>query len=650
MIASHKGAGPHGGARKKSQLSFVIREPQEREHRSGINSLQFDPHLGLLYSAGRDSIIRVWNVGKREPTYGQSMEHHTDWVNDIVLCCSGRYLISASADTTVKVWNAHKGSCLSTLRTHKDYVKALAYAQDKERVASAGLDKVIYLWDANTLTALSASNNTVTTSSLTDNKDSIYSVAMNPSGTVIVSGSTERVIRVWDPRTTQKLPKLRGHADNVRTLVLNHDGTRCLSASSDGTVKLWSLGQQRCIETISCHQEGVWALQVDPNFSKVYSGGRDKKVYVTHLSSPEISDVVCVEHAPILRMHLTNDGHLWVATTDSSLRKWSLADEKIGTAASTLDRSEKKPVATIKGSASIRQYKVLNDKRHILTKDTNDNVAIYDILRGQRENLGKTDFDAEVKKRFKMIYVPNWFTVDLKTGMLCIHLEDPDCFSAWVAAREIGLVPPEGQDSKVNMGCLILNSLFDYWPAVKGEDRNIVREYSEIVLPEHTPLVITDLSEGRTLLRMLVSDASRDAEQQLLHDCLPTWVTDVVVQKNNPLLNKIPFFLLPHSSSGVKPLRRERLSANDMLQVKKVIEHVYEKVIGGQSGEGSGGGGGPRESGGAGDPSPPPAPGQCQVELLCLDQVLEPNMDLRTVKHFMWKNAGDLVLHFRPIK
>lgn len=51
---------------------------------------------------------------------------------------------------------------MSTLRTHKDYVKALAYAKDREQVASAGLDKSIFLWDVNTLTALTASNNTVT--------------------------------------------------------------------------------------------------------------------------------------------------------------------------------------------------------------------------------------------------------------------------------------------------------------------------------------------------------------------------------------------------------------------------------------------------------------------------------------------------------
>ena len=46
------------------------------------------------------------------------------------------------------------------------------------------------------------------------------------TGTVIVSGSTEKVLRVWDPRTCAKLMKLKGHTDNVKALVLNRDGSQ----------------------------------------------------------------------------------------------------------------------------------------------------------------------------------------------------------------------------------------------------------------------------------------------------------------------------------------------------------------------------------------------------------------------------------------
>ena len=70
--------------------------------------------------------------------------------------------MSASSDTTLKMWDCQRGLCLSTLRTHKDYVKALAYAPDVDKVVSGGLDRQIYLWDIATLTSLTATNNTIT--------------------------------------------------------------------------------------------------------------------------------------------------------------------------------------------------------------------------------------------------------------------------------------------------------------------------------------------------------------------------------------------------------------------------------------------------------------------------------------------------------
>lgn len=682
--------------RKKCQVSFVIRDEVERCHRSGINSLQLDNHTQRLFSAGRDSIIRIWNTRNPKDPYIQSMEHHTDWVNDIVICCGGRTLISASSDTTVKVWNAHKGFCMSTLRTHKDYVKALAYAREKEQVASAGLDRQIFLWDVNTLTALTASNNTVTTSSLNGNKDSIYSLAMNPYGTVVVSGSTEKVLRVWDPRTCAKLMKLRGHSDNVKALLLNHDGTQCLSGSSDGTIRLWSLGQQRCITTIRAHNEGVWALQADEAFRTVFSAGRDRHVWMTNLHDAEDRTLLFTESAPVLRLLLQHETRsLWVATTDSSIKKWPIRPRTTST--SEYDANENAPpMATdpevkIVGGASIRHFSVLNDKRHIVTKDTENKVAIWDVLKAKKvDDLGEVDFDEEVKSRFKMLYLPNWFSVDLKTGMLTIHLEETDCFAAWVSAREVGICTSEGSDPKVNLGGLLLQALLENWPRTHSPDEE--REPFEggnnpengenhmnppggersrppgnnyFCVPGHTPVIFSEVG-GRTLFRLLCRDAGGDTEQALLNETVPPWVTEIVVDKNMPKFNKIPFFLQPHASSGIKCLKKDRLSASDMLQVRKVIEHVYEKVMGNGSDKGSETGGasgnghvtttastadaganGGANGGGDDDLA---SIAEERVELLCQDQILDPNMDLRTVKHFIWKSGGDLLLHYRPIK
>ena len=49
-------------SRRKVCVSFTIRNEVEPKNRLGVNALQFDPKLKRLFSAGRDSIIRCWNV------------------------------------------------------------------------------------------------------------------------------------------------------------------------------------------------------------------------------------------------------------------------------------------------------------------------------------------------------------------------------------------------------------------------------------------------------------------------------------------------------------------------------------------------------------------------------------------------------------
>ncbi|XP_067057172.1 WD repeat-containing protein 48-like [Acropora muricata] len=691
----------HSLSRRKVTISFVIRDEEEPLHRSGVNALQLDKSNGRLYSAGRDSIIRCWNTNaaKNQKSYLSSLEHHTDWVNDIILCCNGRTLLSASSDTTVKVWDSTRSFCMSTLRTHKDYVKALAYASCRELVASGGLDRQIFLWDVKTLTALTATNNTVTTSSLNGQKDSIYSLALNSIGTVLVSGSTEKILRVWDPRTCGKVMKLKGHTDNVKSILINEEGTQCLSGSSDGTVRLWSLGQQRCITSYRIHSEGVWALCADENFTGFYSGGRDKNVMWTDLSMDDSSTLLFVEDAPVLNLELCPDHSLWVSTTNSTINNWPIRFPNINDQ-ENIDANESDtdpqpmclaPQKVLPGAPSIRKFHVLRDRRHVITRDSEDNITVWDVLKACKvEELGKVDYDEAIKKRSPMVYVPNWFSVDIKTGMLTINLEESDCFAAWISVTDVPGLEPKVIDGKVfasdtkhvNYGVLLLQALLEYWPETftstsddadhemqradspesgdaSASEVNLNMESRAMIgngffsIPEHTPLIFTESSgTGRTLFRLLVSDASGENEGYLLAETVPFWAVDVTVKKVLPKFSKIAFFLQPHSSSSSKALKKDRLSASDMLHVRKVIEHVYEKVLGNDN---SGNSNNHADK----EPTGPPtdeelaelgALAEARVELLCHDQALDPNMDLRTVRHCIWKGGCDLALQYRIMK
>ena len=71
-------------------------------------------------------------------------------------------VFSASSDATLKLWDTQSGQCMATLRTHKDYIKALAYSPEREVAVSGGLENSIFLWDLNTLANLTSTNNTIT--------------------------------------------------------------------------------------------------------------------------------------------------------------------------------------------------------------------------------------------------------------------------------------------------------------------------------------------------------------------------------------------------------------------------------------------------------------------------------------------------------
>lgn len=310
---------------------------------------------------------------------------------------------------------------------------------------------------------------------------------------------------------------------------------------------------------------------------------------------------------------------------------------------------------------------MLNDKRHMLTRDTENNCALYDVLKVTKvKDLGPVDFDEELNRRQQKIYIPNWFTVDLKTGMPTIVLgqDEVDCFAAWVAI-DVGL--PEhaepGSELKVNYGKLLLQALLEYWQppthnlsqelcGAGDPDMMMVHGNEYFKVPKHTPVIFSEVG-GRTVCRQLVRDAAGETESALLQEMVPQWVTDVVIERTNPKFIKMPFYLLPHPTMMIKSMdrvKKERLIANEFIPCRKLCEHVLDKVLG-QGADYSIPGGGNSNNNNSnnsdGNSEGSQIPAEDRLELYCNDVIIDPNMDLRTVRHFIWKQSADLTFHYK---
>ena len=74
---------------------------------------------------------------------------------------------------------------------------------------------------------------------LEGHSDYVNSVAFDPSGGTLASGSGDQTVKLWDVGSGELLRTLEGHSDIVRSVAFDPSGGTLASGSWDQTVKLW---------------------------------------------------------------------------------------------------------------------------------------------------------------------------------------------------------------------------------------------------------------------------------------------------------------------------------------------------------------------------------------------------------------------------
>jgi WD repeat-containing protein 48 len=277
---------------------------------------------------------------------------HTHWINDIALAQQHTALVSASADLQVKVWRPLASDIQEpvTIGQHADYVKCLATpSQSTDWVASGGLDRKIYLWD------LSGAGKTLeidVQGEEVSQKGSVYALAATHD--ILANGGPESIVRLWDPRSGQRITKFVGHTDMIRAVLVSASGDMVLSASADQTVKVWSVTAGRCMHTLTMHDHSVWALfSDDPGLNVFYSSDRSGLVVKTDVRETKgdldngLSVAIAKENDGVSKIVAWDDS-IWTATARASINRWKDVDTSDTTQLPEAYKHHRASIATVR--------------------------------------------------------------------------------------------------------------------------------------------------------------------------------------------------------------------------------------------------------------------------------------------------------------
>jgi len=176
---------------------------------------------------------------------------HASWVLDAARQPGGTRIASAGADGNVRIWDAETGAALLTYRGHTRLLKAIniqarvsviAWSPDGKLMASAGAGSSVHIWDA-------ASGQTVTryqahSGLLPD----VWALVWSPDGQLMASAccsiGRDKTIHIWDARTGQTRTRSDASASwmppfSVLSLAWSPDGTWLAAACGDKTIRIW---------------------------------------------------------------------------------------------------------------------------------------------------------------------------------------------------------------------------------------------------------------------------------------------------------------------------------------------------------------------------------------------------------------------------
>jgi WD40 repeat protein len=244
----------------RNAMAFIPHPLAHLNHQKKVQSLAFSPRGEYLVTASADGTVCIWEMPKA--TLVTLLSHEAS-VNALAFSPDGQYLATASSDHTVGFWETTNWQQITRF-AHRGPVKFLAFSPDGQYLATASEDHTARLWEI------------ASRQQLADLKhdDEVNAVVFSPNGQYLATASSDQRARVWEIASGQRLAQLP-HRMRVLSVAFSPDGQCLATASEDSTAGIWEVPSGQQLKSLR-HEWMVGAVVFSPDGRYLVTSGGDR--------------------------------------------------------------------------------------------------------------------------------------------------------------------------------------------------------------------------------------------------------------------------------------------------------------------------------------------------------------------------------------
>ncbi|MEA5451353.1 serine/threonine-protein kinase [Leptolyngbya sp. CCNP1308] len=206
---------------------------------------------------------------------------------------------------------------MTTLKGHQSWVTALAFNAQQPMLVSGSLDDSVRIWNWQTGDLLHT---------LKGHARGVNAVAVDRRGQLLVSCGDDATVKIWQLGDGSLRHTLKGHLRDVNAIALSHGNNLVASASEDGTLKLWHLNQGTLLKTLPGSAGMLKTVAFAAADQRLISGGLDNTVRIWDVQTATTLNVLTGHTNTVNQVAVSPDGRLIAsASKDRTVRLWDLA-------------------------------------------------------------------------------------------------------------------------------------------------------------------------------------------------------------------------------------------------------------------------------------------------------------------------------------